>query len=103
MTDSRFQMVVKYGGVALLISGVLNIWVVMRNVEVYRDAARVDAQFQQLASQHQAMQGVVQEFAQRAATDAGVAEVLARAQSIGHGPQIAAPPTPAKTGEMIAP
>jgi hypothetical protein len=83
VTENNFQAAVKYGSVALGISVILNIWVVMRNVEVYRDAARAEAQFQRLVSQEQILQGVLQDFAARSQSDPQIAEIFRRAQAVG--------------------
>lgn len=82
MTEKTFQAVVRYGGIALAIAAILNIWVVMRHVEVYRDAARAEAQVQQLALREQAMQAVAQEFATRANNDPQIAGIFKRVQAM---------------------
>jgi hypothetical protein len=83
VTENNFQTVVKCGSVVLGICVVLNIWVVMRNVEVYRDATRADAKFQQLALREQVLRGVLQDFAARANSDPQIAEIFRRAQTVG--------------------
>ena len=82
MTEKTFQAAVRYGSMALAVSAILNIWIVMRHVEVYRDAARAEAQVQQLALWEQASQGVVQDFAARANNDPQIAEIFKRAQAM---------------------
>ncbi len=91
MNERIFQAVVKYGSVVVAICLILNMWVVMRYVEVYRDAARADAQFQQLAAQQQVIQGVLAEFAARASSDAQIAEIFKQAQVMGSATTGAAP------------
>jgi len=86
MNEKMFQVAVKYGGIALAVCVVLNIWVVMRHVEIYRDATRADAQFQQLLIQQQALQGVLQEFAARASSDTEIAAIFRRAQAMSGAP-----------------
>jgi len=81
MTEKTFQEVVKYGGIVLGISAIFNVWVVMKHVEVYRVAIRVDAQAQQLALREQAEQGVAQEFAARANNDPQIAAIFKRVQA----------------------
>ena len=93
MNEKTFQAVVRFGSVVLAICLILNIWVVMRHVEVYRDATRADAQFQQLAARQQLYQGLVQEFLARASSDAQIAEIFKQAQAMG-SPPTSAPPTP---------
>jgi hypothetical protein len=83
MTDRTFQLVVRYGSIVLGICLILNIWVVMRNVEVYRDAARAETQTEQMALRGQILQGVVQDFAARANSDPHIAEIFRRAQGTG--------------------
>ena len=91
MNERTFQAVVKYGSVVLAICLILNIWVVMRHVEVYREAARMDNQFQQLAAQQQVFQGLLQEFAARASSDTQIAEIFKQAQAMGSATTGAAP------------
>lgn len=91
MNEKTFQAVVKYGSVVLAICLILNVWVVMRHVEVYRDAARTDTQFQQLAAQQQIFQGLLQDFAARASSDAQIAEIFKQAQAMASAPTGAAP------------
>ena len=83
MTEKTFQLLVRYGSIALGICLILNIWVVMRNVEVYRDATRAETQTEQMALRGQILQGVVQEFAARANSDPHIAEIFRRAQGAG--------------------
>jgi transposase len=82
MTESTFQAAVRYGSVALAISAILNVWVVMRHVEVYRGTARAEAQVQQLVLREQAMQAVAQEFATRANNDPQIAAIFKRVQAM---------------------
>ena len=82
MNEKTFQAAVRYGSIVLAICVILNIWVVMRHVEVYRDATRADTQFQQLVAQQQALQGALQEFASRMSSDAEIAAIFKRAQAM---------------------
>jgi hypothetical protein len=92
MTEKTFQAVVRHGSVVLAIGAILNIWVVMRHVEVYRNAARADAQFQQLTLREQAMQGIAQEFAARANNDPQIAAIFKRVQAMAGSGALSAPP-----------
>jgi type IV secretory pathway TrbD component len=83
VTENSFQTAVNCGSVALVACVVLNIWVVMRNVEVYRDATRADVKFQQLAVREQVLRSVLQDFAARANSDPQIAEIFRRAQTVG--------------------
>ena len=85
MNEKAFQAIIRYGSIGLAVGVILNIWVVMRHVEIYRDAARSDAQFQQLVAQQQLVQGLLQEFASRAASDPEIAAIFKRAQGMGGG------------------
>ena len=80
MTEKTFQAVVTYGSTALVISAILNIWVVMRHVEVYRNAARAEATVTQLALREQALQAVAQEFAARANNDPQISAIFKRSK-----------------------
>ena len=86
MNERTFQAAVKYGGIVLALCLILNVWVVMRHVEIYRDAGRADAQFQQLATQQQLLQAVLQDFAARASSDAEIANIFKKAQTMNSAP-----------------
>ena len=81
MTERNFQTAVQYGSIVLGISVVFNIYVVMRYVEVYRDAVRADAQYQQMVMREQALQGLLQDFAVRANNDPQLAQIFRKAQT----------------------
>jgi hypothetical protein len=91
MNERTFQAAVKYGGIVLALCLILNVWVVMRHVEIYRDAGRADAQFQQLATQQQLVQVVLQEFAARASSDAEIASIFKKAQAMNSAPGAVSP------------
>jgi hypothetical protein len=82
MTDTGFQHLAKWGGVALALAAVSNIYCVLRYREVYRDATRIEQAYpQQLATlnlQQQALEGVIREFASKAGGDPQVVEILRR-------------------------
>ena len=82
ITESNFQMIIRYGGIALAVSCVASIYLVMRHIEVYRDASRAEAQYQQTAMRQQVLQGVLQDFLVQAKTDPKVLEILQRNQVI---------------------
>jgi uncharacterized sodium:solute symporter family permease YidK len=90
MTDKTFQAAIRYGSIVLALGAVLNIWVVMRHVEVYRDTARAEAQVQQLVLREQAMQAVAQEFAVRVNNDPQIAGIFKRVQAMAASPAPAA-------------
>jgi hypothetical protein len=83
MTEKTFQAAVRYGSIALGLGVMLNIWVVLRYIEVYRDTARAEAQVQQLVLREQAMQAVAQEFATRVNNDPQIAGIFKRVQAMG--------------------
>jgi hypothetical protein len=83
ITEKSFQAAVNIGGIALAVSIIGNIYLVMRNREVYRDQMQTELRFQQLMLQQQAMEGVTREFLSLAAKDARIAEILQRYQIIG--------------------
>jgi hypothetical protein len=91
MTEKTFQAVVRYGSMVLAISAILNIWVVMRHVEVYRKAALADAQAQQMALREQAVKGIAQEFAARANNDPQIAAIFKRVQAMAGSAALSAP------------
>jgi hypothetical protein len=78
LSEQNFQTAVRIGGVALAVCAVANVYLVMRHVELYRDAVRRDQQAQQLIPQQQAMEGALRDFASRASADPQIAEILIR-------------------------
>jgi hypothetical protein len=85
MNEKTFQALVRYGSILVGICLILNVWVVMRHVEVYREASKADVRVQQLMAQQQVFQTVLQEFAARASTDADIAGIFKKAQAL-NGP-----------------
>jgi hypothetical protein len=83
VTEQRFQDFIRYGGIALGLCVVLNIWAVMRHFEVYHDAARVDRQAQEMVLREQVLQGVVKDFAAQANNDSHITEILNKMQTTG--------------------
>jgi len=81
MTERNFQTAVQYGSIVLGISVVFNIYVVMRYVDLYRDALRSDARYQQTVMREQALQGLLQDFAVRANNDPQLAQIFRKAQT----------------------
>ena len=79
MNEKTFQMIVKYGPIALGLCLLLNIWTVMRYREIDRDAIKAEVQLQQL----QVAQAVLQEFAAHAGSDPHIAEIFRQAQAPG--------------------
>jgi hypothetical protein len=80
LSEQRFRAISRYGGIALAVSVMLNVYFVMRHFEVYRDAVRADRQVQMLVQQQPVIQATLQEFVNRAGTDAQVREILDRHQ-----------------------
>lgn len=91
MNEKTFQALVRYGSILIGVCLILNVWVVMRHVEVYRDASKAEVRLQQLMAQQQALQSVLQEFAARASTDPEITGIFKRAQAMG-GPTGAVAP-----------
>jgi hypothetical protein len=83
MSEKNFQMVVKYGPIALGLCLLINIWTVLRYREVYRDAIKSEVQLQQAVTGEQIAQGVLQEFAARANSDPHIAEIFKLGQAEG--------------------
>jgi hypothetical protein len=83
LTEQRFQDFVRYGGIALGLCVVLNVWAVMRHFEVYRDAARVDRQAQEIVLREQILQGVLKDFAAQANSDPHITEILNKVPAVG--------------------
>ena len=107
MSEKTFQALVRYGSIAIAICLILNVWVVMRHVEVYRDAGKAEAQLQQMMVRQQALQNVLQEFNTRASTDPEIAGIFKKAIAMGAAPTGAVsavanqplPPTAAGAGK----
>jgi hypothetical protein len=97
MNEKTFQALVRYGSILIAVGLIINVWVVMRHVEVYRDATKADARLQQLVTQQQILQSVVQEFSARAATDPDIAAIFKKAQAMSGptgAPAVANQPLP---------
>ena len=82
MNEKTFQALVRYGSILIAVGLIINVWVVMRHVEVYRDATKAEARLQQLVAQQQILQSVVQEFSARASTDPDIAGIFKKAQAM---------------------
>ena len=82
MNEKTFQALVRYGSIVIAACVILNVYLVMRHVEIYREAVKMDAGFQQLVLKQQALQNVLQEFAARASTDPEIAAVFKKAQAM---------------------
>ena len=82
LTDENFQLAVKVGGLLLFASTVGNLYLLLLHREIYRDAMRVEAVVQQqgtvIAMRQQLIEGLLREFANRAKTDPGIAEIFSR-------------------------
>lgn len=81
LTEQNFQLAVKYGGIAMIVGVVLSMYMVMRNVELFRDLSRAEQQFQQITLKQQIMQGLLQELQMHAVTNAQAAEVFRKSQA----------------------
>jgi hypothetical protein len=82
MDEKNFQMVAKYGPIALGICLLINVWTVLRYREVYRDAIKSEVQLQQMATGEQIAESVVQEFSARANTDPHIAEIFKQERAL---------------------
>lgn len=81
MTEKNFQTTIQYGSIVLAISVIFNIYMVMHYREVYRDAARADAQVEQLVTHWQRVQALLQDFGARINTDPQIAQLFKQAQA----------------------
>ena len=93
ISEKDFQAIVQFGGIALAICIIANLYFVMRYREVYRDRMRAEQEFQQTMQQVQktmpqlqVLENVIRGFVPRAATDPKVAEILQRYQVIVAAP-----------------
>ena len=93
MNEKRFQQWVRYGGAALALSLVGNLYFVLRNIELHRDAAQSDRQAQMMTVKTQIMETVLQEFSTRAGRDANIARILAQRPTA-----VTSQPSPVKNG-----
>ncbi len=82
ISEKNFQLVVKFGPFVLGVCLLLNIWLVLRYREVYRDSIKAELQLQQGVMAEKALEGVVQDFSARANSDPHIAEILREAQSM---------------------
>jgi hypothetical protein len=85
LTEENFQIAVKVGAVLLAISTVANVYFLLRHREVYRDQIKAEAAIQQqspvMLMQQQALEGILREFALRAASNTEIAAIFHRYQS----------------------
>jgi len=93
ITEDKFQNVVRYGGIVLILMAILNVFLVLKYRETYRDRGDAERQFQQVALQEQSYEGVLQTMVQLAPKDPQVADILRKYQVIGGAP----PPTAGQT------
>ena len=70
----------RYGSLVVLIAAVLNVYFVMRYIELSRNSTKIEDVFTKNATQYQALQNVLREFVGRASTDSAILGILQRAQ-----------------------
>ncbi len=100
ITEKQFQAVVQIGGIVLAVCAILNLWVVLKFREVYRDRMKAEQEFQiamvqvqRQAPQQAVLENVIRGFIPRAATDPKIAEMMQRYQVLN--PPAAATNAPA--------
>src|SRR5882724_7873028 len=85
LTEANFQMAVKIGGLILALSVVANLYLLLRYREVYRDASRAELavvrQGATLTLQIQTLEAIIRDFATRAQSDPGIAEIFKHYQT----------------------
>jgi hypothetical protein len=82
VTEKTFQSAIQYGSIALAVSAVFNVYFVMHNWEVYRDASRSELLAERMVMQEQILQGVAQDFSARANSDPNIAAIFKKAQAL---------------------
>lgn len=81
ITAENFQLAVKYGGVAVAVSAVACVYMVLRNVELYRKASVAEIELQKSILGQQMMQGALQDLQAQSASDPRVAEIFRKVQA----------------------
>lgn len=95
ITEKNFQTIVQFGGIALAVCLIGNLYFVLKYREAYRDKVQAELQLQQMVQQAQGavpqlqvFENVVRGFIPRATSDPKVAEILQRYQVIGGAPPV---------------
>ncbi len=95
ISDTLFGFLSRYGSILVLASTIIGVYLVMRNIELYRSAARlentVQTQGQVMAMRRQQVEGVLRSFASLANSDPVVLQILQKHQIIRVQPNPAAP------------
>ena len=86
ITEKTFQSAARYGGIVLGIAAILNLYLILRYREVYRNRAIAEMQFQRTVLQQQAFEGALQAVLQLAPKDPQVVEILRKYQIVGGAP-----------------
>jgi hypothetical protein len=98
LTEANFQVAVKIGGLILALSAVGNLYLLLRYREVYRDASRAELVVLQqgatLGLQMQTLEAIIREFASRAQTDPGIADIFKHYQPTNAAKPAATEPQP---------
>ena len=81
ISEKNFQLVVKYGPYVLGVCLLLNIWLVLRYREVYRDAVKAEVQLEYTMTGQRMLEGLLQDFSTHANSDPHIAQILREAQS----------------------
>jgi hypothetical protein len=77
---------IRYGAIVVLVCAVANIYVVLKHIELSRNAAKADNVFQQADAQRRAFDGVLRDFAGRAGNDAVIRQIFQRNQAQSPAP-----------------
>jgi hypothetical protein len=96
MPHQRFQTMLQIGGLVLLVSLLVNFYLLIQHWQLTREMEITEQQRRELTARQRSLEGVLREFIARAPADPQIAAVLVHHQLIAPPP---APDEPAEPGE----
>jgi len=94
ISDTAFGLLSRYGGILVLASTILGVYLVMRNRELDKAVVQADGQMRAMMARRQQVEGVLRDFVGVAANDAGVLQILRKHQIVSVQQQAPAQPQP---------
>ena len=99
ISDTAFGFLSRYGSILVLASTIVGVYLVMRNIELYRAVSRSETTVRSMMVRRQQMEGVLRDFVGLASSDPVVLQVLQKHQIISVQQQPApAQPQPPQPG-----
>lgn len=94
ISDTVFGLLSRYGGILVLASTIVGVYLVMRNRELDKAVVQADRDMRGMMVRRQQMEGVLRDFIGVAANDGGVLQILQKHQIVSVQQQPAAQPQP---------